>query len=362
MENSSARIKVIEQRKTEFEDIYDDFAPLGSKLKRLEREIDVAENEYMENLHSLNQARLHRQNMLMATNLKVVDVPFYPPAPDPSQRMMLVIVAFLAGFILTLGVVIAMEFFDKTLKKPRWASRATELDLIGVLPRFGQKRRYRKRVKEEFLEERPIGLLLQNLKIELAKREAAKPVRILILSTRDKEGKTLIGYMLTKYLRSYRARVAYLTPEDGHDLEQFPDVVHGQIDSKDTYRYFLEDDLFELDSEEVLVRDKAGELEGFDYYLTELPGLLGHPFPVDLIRRADLILLVARANRTWIDADKETLERISSITKVPVRLVLNGVEVEHLESNMGDLPKKRGLIRRVTKRFLKSGFSSRSKL
>lgn len=362
MEDAAARLQVIEKRKEEFEEIYDAFAPLGSTLKRLEREINVAEREYLENLHSLNMARLHKQNMLMATNLKVVDVPFFPTAPDPSSRMMLVIVAFLAGFILPLAVVIAMEYFDKTLKKPGWAARMTELEIIGILPRLGQKKRYRRRVKEEFLEERPIGLLLQHLKIELSRRNAKKPVRILILSTRDSEGKTMVGYLLAKYLRSFRANVAFLTPEDGHDEANFPELIGAQIGHENTYRYYLEDDLFEMETEENLLRDRVSELPDTDYFITELPGLLSHPYPVEIVRKADLVLLTARANRTWIDADKHTLERISSIAKAPVRLILNGVDVEYLEQSMGDLPKKRSLVRRYTKRLLKSGFSSRSKL
>lgn len=362
MEDAAARLQVIEKRKEEFEEIYDAFAPLGSTLKRLEREINVAEREYLENLHSLNMARLHKQNMLMATNLKVVDVPFFPTAPDPSSRMMLVIVAFLAGFILPVAVVIAMEYFDKTLKKPGWAARMTELEIIGILPRLGQKKRYRRRVKEEFLEERPIGLLLQHLKIELSRRNAKKPVRILILSTRDSEGKTMVGYLLSKYLRSFRAHVAFLTPEDGHDEANFPELIGAQIGHEHTFRYYLEDDLFEMETEESLLRERVSELPDTDYFITELPGLLSHPYPVEIVRKADLILLTARANRTWIDADKHTMERISSIAKAPVRLILNGVDVEYLEESMGDLPKKRTLVRRYMKRFLKSGFSSRSKL
>lgn len=362
MEDAAARLRVIEKRKEEFEEIYDAFAPLGSTLKRLEREINVAEREYLENLHSLNMARLHKQNMLMATNLKVVDVPFFPTAPDPSSRMMLVIVAFLAGFILPIAVVIAMEYFDKTLKQPGWAARMTELEIIGILPRLGQKKRYRRRVKEEFLEERPIGLLLQHLKIELSRRNAKKPVRILILSTRDSEGKTMVGYLLAKYLRSFRAHVAFLTPEDGHDEGNFPELIGAQIGHEHTFRYYLEDDLFEMEKEESLLRERVSELPDTDYFITELPGMLSHPYPVEIVRKADLILLTARANRTWIDADKHTLERISSIAQAPVRLILNGVDVEYLEESMGDLPKKRSLVRRYMKRLLKSGFSSRSKL
>lgn len=362
MEDAAARLRVIENRKVEFEEIYDTYAPLGSTLKRLEREIDIAEREYLENLHSLNQARLHRQSMLMSTNLKVVDVPFFPASADPSKRMMLVIVAFLAGFILPVALVIAMEFFDKTLKKPDWARRTTELEVIGVMPRLGQKKRYRSRVDEAFLEERPIGLMLQNLKIELAKKTHKRPLRLLILSMRAQEGKTLVGYLLTKYLRNYQAKVTYFTPESEQDETSFPAVVAPLMGDKHTHHYHLREDLFELNSEEELLPEVAENGADPDYFITELPGLLNRPYPVELLRKADLILLVARANRTWIDADRHVLERIATITQSPIRLVLNGVDVEYLEESLGELPKRRSSIRRYVKRYLKAGFSARSKL
>lgn len=362
MEDAAARLRVIENRKVEFEEIYDTYAPLGSTLKRLEREIDIAEREYLENLHSLNQARLHRQSMLMSTNLKVVDIPFFPAAPDPSQRIMLVIVAFLVGFMLPIALVIAMEFFDKTLKKPEWARRTTELEVIGVLPRLGQKKRYRSRVAEAFLEERPIGLMLQNLKIELAKKEKKRPLRLLILSTREQEGKTLVGYMLTKYLRKFRANVLFFTPGSTQDASDFPASISPLIGHRDTLYYNLKDDLFEMDSEEQLLADGQEILTDPEYYITELPGLLTRPYPVELIRKADLILLVARSNRTWVDADRHIMERIATITQSPIRLILNGVDVEYLEESLGELPKRRSWLRRYAKRYLKAGFSSRSKL
>ncbi|GAB4424734.1 MAG: hypothetical protein OHK0039_42080 [Bacteroidia bacterium] len=352
LEDANARLRVIERRKVEFEDIYDTMAPLGSTLKRLEREIEVAEREYLENLHSLNQARLHRQSMLMATNLKVVDEPFYPVNPDKSKRMMLVIVAFLAGFILPLAVVIALEYFDQTLKKPAWAARITGLEVIGVIPRMARRRSRRSRIDMDYLVGRSVGMLLQNIGIELG--GPRHPVRIALLSTRGSEGKSTLGQLMAASLRGYGASVALLTPQTSDAPAPTGDP--------DDLVYALTPAFFGAQSEAALLADPAPDLSGYAYVLLELPGLLQHPYPVELIAHADLALLVCRANRTWGEADRKLLERLRRIVATPVRLVVNGDAVDQLEASLGELPRRRSIFRRMGKRVLHLGFSARSKL
>ena len=47
-------------------------APLGATLKRIEREINVAEKEYLSLLHSLNLSKLRQQNIELSSNIKAV--------------------------------------------------------------------------------------------------------------------------------------------------------------------------------------------------------------------------------------------------------------------------------------------------
>jgi uncharacterized protein involved in exopolysaccharide biosynthesis len=52
----------------------------------------------------------------MSSNLKAIDPPFYPLSPNPTKRAIIIAAAFIGG-ILTLAIILVMEYFDDTLKK-----------------------------------------------------------------------------------------------------------------------------------------------------------------------------------------------------------------------------------------------------
>ena len=192
-EESMAKLKVMQARKAEYEVIYDRFAPLGSTLKRLEREIDVAEREYLENLHSYNQALLHKYNMLMSSNLKVIDAPYYPTKPEKSKRMMLVVLAFMVGLILPSGVLIGMEFLDPSLKNAEKAREITGLKTVGALPVI-PKNVAKSRVDFETLCKQATSRCLQELGAKT--RKVKTPAKVALLSTQPGEGKSLLKVQL----------------------------------------------------------------------------------------------------------------------------------------------------------------------
>lgn len=61
-ENLKAEIEVLGERIKEFQKQYDIYAPAGANLKRIEREISVSEQEFLEILHGLNLAKLKQQD------------------------------------------------------------------------------------------------------------------------------------------------------------------------------------------------------------------------------------------------------------------------------------------------------------
>jgi len=72
-DKAKARINQFELKMQGIELKYDKFAPLGSQLSKLDRKVDVAEREYLEILHGLNQAKIKEQSVAMKANLTVVD-------------------------------------------------------------------------------------------------------------------------------------------------------------------------------------------------------------------------------------------------------------------------------------------------
>lgn len=129
-----ASLGVLKQRRAQYHRVYDEFAPLGATLSSLEREIDIAEREYLDLLHSLNLAKMRQQNIEMAANLQILDAPTFPEHPLPSKAKLLVVVAFLAGLMLCMGGLLAVEFLDRA----RLTLERGDLDRTPLTPERGE--------------------------------------------------------------------------------------------------------------------------------------------------------------------------------------------------------------------------------
>ena len=89
-EETKAKLLVMDEKRLEFDKLYQEFSPLGATLKKLERKIDIAEREYLSLLHSLGLAKLRQQNVELKSNIKLTEVPFFPINPKPSKRKLLI--------------------------------------------------------------------------------------------------------------------------------------------------------------------------------------------------------------------------------------------------------------------------------
>jgi hypothetical protein len=126
------------------------------------------------------------------------------------------------------------------------------------------------------------------------------------------------------------------------------------------YTYQIKDN-FQMvaDYKELLINNK--QLLSFvpDYVLIEIPPILYFPFPAGLVATVDLPLMVCRANRVWSPADQGALDNISKVTNHAPQFLLNGVELDVIESVLGDLPKNRGRLRMFLKNLIRFQFNSR---
>ncbi|MBK8654055.1 MAG: hypothetical protein KBG02_06860 [Haliscomenobacter sp.] len=338
-EKAKARIKAYGQRQQEFSEIYSQFAPWGSSLKKIEREIALAEDAYLENLHSYNQARLHMQNTLMSANLRVLDAPFYPTEAAGSKRLLLVIAAFLAGFFLVLALALVLEFTDTTLKNPLEIKRIIGLNLLGVLPAFPAAPYRRHKMDYALLRTRAASLLTQQINLETYPAGAASPRKILFASTRTQEGKTFAIEVVLQQLRASMHRVLYLYPASSAGAEQHPDN-HAYAEG---YSFFNLQEWQEL-------APQIADWGSYDYLILEIPALLASQYPISIVRQADLAVLTVRSDRAWRAADRMALQTLQRCAAGPVRLLLNGAPEGALEDSFGDIPQKPGAWRWRAKR------------
>lgn len=361
LEEANARLDVINNRKREFEEIYSKFAPWGSQLKRIEREIDVAERAYLENLHSYNQALLHRFNLLMATNLKIFDEPFFPVRPQSSKRLILVIVAFMAGIVLTLGIIIAMEFLDNSLRDPVRAGNVTGMKVISTLPKFPPQFKESKGINFPVIRQKAMDQLIQNVNLEIKDHsDNRRPITINFASTRPEEGKSFVALVVAEELRKLGYKVLLRYPRENNNMEQIKSRF-GFMSNHPHNRYYNTSKEFQrYEAFNHLI--KPGEENEFDYILLELPGLIGTQFPIQLTRDAHLSLIVARANRAWNSADRKGMEIFTrSINDTPL-MILNAAQVDYIEYSLGEVPRKRSWLRRWVKKAVKMEFFTRKAL
>ena len=75
----------------------------------------------------------------------------------------------------------------------------------------------------------------------------------------------------------------------------------------------------------------------------------------------DYTFLVTRANRAWSEADKNALNLFNEATTGPEpTIILNGVKVLEMDTVVGDLPKKRSLVRRWAKQAVQFRFFTKT--
>jgi len=401
-ENVKAGIGVLGDRIKEFQKQYAIYAPAGANIKRIEREISVSEQEFLEILHGLNLAKLKMQDNELSSNIKAVDPPYFPLSPIPAKRKILVIVAALLGFMIVFGSILIMEYFDDTLKNPVKAAKILNLDFLGVLPKILLKV---EKINFPFITHRLLEIAIQKIELYLRLSKSDNTTKTLLLfSTMNQEGKTIIAGNLAQKLKTQGKKVLVLnysaeslqkaekvqntplnkgitkTSSSAKKQKQvsFISLLLGYPDTRiDTDSPLLDDPAKYLDKEEYLLYtvdkefytvksyNEILEQNGFnlsyipDFVLIELPPILYYPYPADLLSQADIPVLVCRSNRTWSDADQAALDVLIKLTEQKTHFILNGVELPVTESVLGDLPKKRSRLRRIMKKVFRFQFSSR---
>ena len=360
-EETKASLDVLLKRKSEFGSIYSLFAPMGATLKRIERKIGITESEYLELLHSLTLAKLKQQNVELSSSLKIVDQPFLPLVPKASKRKMLIIIAGLVGFVIVLFSLILVEYFDSTIKTPERLENLTKIKLAGIYPLFFKNKKNNS-IDLDFVTNRSIEMISQNLKLKINNVDSilTKPNLVVFFSTRNKEGKSSIIDEITNKFREYGDIVLCL--KYFHKNNSI-DKTQNHSNHNDNYTYNVDSNFFEIKNiTELLNKNYIPQQDEIKYIFIEIPSILSISYPSDIIRETNLSILICRANRSWSKADTNVLNVYKEVSNNKILSILNGVELYHMESILGEIPMKRSKIRRILKKIIKLQFHERNNL
>ncbi|MFO0357806.1 MAG: GumC family protein [Sphingobacteriaceae bacterium] len=343
-DESNARIPIYENRLQEIENTYDQFAPLGSNLNKMEREIGIAEKEYLNHLASLNAARLRENNLQMSSNLQVVDMAFYPLKPLPNDRFLLIIISVVSSLIVTVASLFAFEVLDQTVKTPQRAEKITNKSILGAYPLINKKTI--KIQNDGHLVKMTNDILFQ-INQNLKQRFHNKNTYVIsVCSNREKDGKSFIISQITEQLKTLNKRFVVLSP----DIQTESNLT---IENKITFP--INGDFYDKEHYEQLLTNHINSND-YQYIIIELPPFFNYKPSQDLINSIDLNLFILKADRLWEQADDHSFKHIFSEAKSQTLVTLNHVDWHILEQYIGELDLKGGKFRKLIKKWIKLDF------
>ncbi|MEA3504848.1 MAG: hypothetical protein U9R32_06575 [Bacteroidota bacterium] len=349
-EEAKASLNVLQRRKKDFQQTYKIFAPLGATLKRIEREINVAEQEYMELLRSLNEAKMKQQNLEMASDIKVVDPPYYPLTVSSNKTKMLMVAAFIMGFILVTFLILVLEYFNTASRTPKRIESITGLRIAGSYPDLNIKD---ENINLPYIANRMVEMIIQNIKLQLQHTSLNNPVKpyiILIFSTQTESGKTLVGREIKQKLESVGETVLYLNYKDAE-----------KNITESEYIYDIDNRFFEIKHIQKLLDPSVlrSANQEYDYIFLEIPSIIHNSYPLDLMNTIDSSLLITKANDSWKNADKIAIETMSTVSKEHPMVILNEVEPYVIDELLHGIPSTGKTTWNKIKRYATAPFRMR---
>lgn len=287
------------------------YAPIGATLSRKDRHISFIEGNYMEMLRALNSARLRQRNLQMTTaKLRVLNPPMFPMNAQPTNRMMILLGAFLLTFALTALYFFIIELLDRTLRDRMRSERITKVPVMGCFPKEStlRYRRFNKTIADMALRQLSKSLLPHF-------KEGQQNVLNLI-STDAGNGKSYIAQELENYWISIGLQVRRLTYDED---------------------YLAEDSRFIMAKD---IKDICPDILPNEIAIIEYPNLDDNSVPPALLNMGTINLLVTRANRTWKDVDQKALKELQSQLEDKNTLFMYLTEAQRyaVEEFVGQLP------------------------
>jgi hypothetical protein len=304
LEENKSKLNVLQTNKIEFEKSYDLFAPMGSDLNKLERDVDVAEKEYLNLLHNLNQAKLRERNLVVTENISITDPPEMPAVPNSSKRLILVIAGALSCFILTLVVLVLKEFLDASIAKPINFEKSTGIVTASA---------FIKEIKNN------------NIKIEDINTLSNERLMLSLIDLKNKENSTplkVIAVPFHKYAGDYKTIISSL-------INQISNFGH---------LWKLAENLqISQTNEDIIYLSNSSKRELINQ---------------ELLNNCNLIYLFINAAQKLDDYQLNLLENWKNLG-IPVQAIMVDVKMHHLEKYLGEIPKNRSKIRKRIKDIVK---------
>lgn len=346
------------------------YATKEAELAAIQKEVDLANEEYTMALEKYNEAR-NRQ--LGGNGLRLVLTATPPVEPEPGIRLIIVGLAAFTSFFLCVMVIAGLELLDGTVRTPERFRRMVNLPTIGVINRIDSRnfniRTYFNQQNGGY-ETEMFKSLLRKFRHEI---ESMNAKVILFTSPKRRDGKTFTMFCLSYVLSLLDKRVLILdTNFKNNSLSQI--LGRGQSDLKvlDTKKHKLlasapeserkvEPEYEHENSYDLITPTKYKNIyivgnsgggsespaeilsgrdftnlvsilaDSFDYVLMEGASMNEYSDTKELVRYADRVVAVFSADTGIGQLDRDAIQYFKSLGKKFGGCVLNRVEAKDLK-------------------------------
>jgi succinoglycan biosynthesis transport protein ExoP len=349
------------------------YASKEARLSAIEKEIELASDEYKQAVEKYNTAR---NKMLGSNTIRQVLTAVPPVEPEGSKRLIIIGLAAFTSMGMCVFVILALELLDGSIKTADRFKRMVNLPLAGVINQidsrhFNIRTYFNQQNGDE--ETELFKSLLRKLRHEI---ESQNSKIFLFTSPKKRDGKTFIMFSLAYVLSLLEKRVLIIdTNFKNNSLSQILGRNHGDLKVLDSKKNKLlvsaegeqqkaEGDKPEFDHEnsydlinptkykniyivgnsggghespaEILSgRDFANLVtllaDSFDYVLMEGAAMNEYSDTKELVRYADKVIAVFSAESTIKNLDRDSIQYFKSLGKKFGGAVLNRVNSKDLK-------------------------------
>ncbi len=323
-EESTARLVEFRRRLDEFGAKAQSYTPLAAQLRQLTRNMTVAESEYLAVLQHVDQSRTRQQDVNIGGSLEVLDAPNFPLVPLSSKRGQLIIIGFGLGIFLALLMTALRFWLDKRLYSPGQAEASIGRAPVASFPVVRKPLVISKvtRAARSVFEQ-----LANTINVEIARSiDRPYPPTVMLFSIRSAQGKSWVANGLLRLYAIAGQQVVYCYPrstgqerrDDRNGITYLP--------------YTVPPDLMNVhELPHLLDTGDTIRINQYDLILLELPALINHQIPTQLLKISTLSLLVVDSNSGWARTEKQLLDLYERATNQPILTILNRVGMTYID-------------------------------
>lgn len=334
----------------EISEKFNELVPHEAKITSMERDIDVVTKEYQELLAQFNQISMESA---FPVKLRQVQIAM-PGAPNPSKKMLLVILSGIVSGAFCIMIFFAIFFFDNRIQDPYSLALSTKSPVLGYLNLVGRTTMDLKGIWNSVhgtSEIKEFKRQLRSTRFEVNKELATASGKGQILgitSINEGEGKTLISACIAYTYVMVNKKVLLIDGNfDNPSITKnsntklfLEDFLHsGDLDGINFNSGILvmgnrggDKSLFEMAKEETILERLNHLRSYFDIILIESPSLSSLNKAKEWILFTDKTLGVFEANQTLDLAKKQHIDYLASLNGRFIGWILNKVTIKGKES------------------------------